>query len=73
MTMTNNPILDEVHSVREKLLADAGGTLNDLVDRIQAEEQISNRPRFEPRRPVGCNKAAKVDELAIGNQEPSRE
>jgi hypothetical protein len=45
-----NPILDELHSVREKLLRDAGGTLDALVDRIQAEDQQSDRPRYESRR-----------------------
>ena len=37
--MTKNPILDELHAIREKLLDDAGGTLDALVDRLQAEEQ----------------------------------
>jgi hypothetical protein len=32
MTMNTNPILDELHAVREQLLADAGGTLDALVD-----------------------------------------
>jgi len=45
--MTNSPIIDELHAVREKLLADAGGTLDDLVDRLQAEEQNSERPRYK--------------------------
>ena len=45
--MTKNPILDELRSVRERLLEDAGGTLDALVDRLQAEEQKSDRPRFK--------------------------
>jgi hypothetical protein len=57
--MTKNPILDELHAVRERLLADAGGTLDALVDRLQAEEQQSDRPRFEPRRTVRSNSALK--------------
>jgi hypothetical protein len=48
--MTKNPILDELHAIRERLLADAGGTLDALVDRLQAEEQQSDRPRFKSRR-----------------------
>ena len=44
--MTKNPILDELHAVREKLLNDAGGTLDALVDRLQSEEQQSDRPRY---------------------------
>ena len=50
MTMTKNPILDELHAIREKLLDDAGGTLDALVDRLQAEERQSNRPRYQARR-----------------------
>ena len=58
MTMTKNPILDELHAIREKLLDDAGGTLDALVDRLQAEERQSNRPRYQARRTIGCNRAA---------------
>ena len=29
--MTKNPILDELHAAREKLLTDAGGDLDQLV------------------------------------------
>ena len=47
--MTKNPILDELHSVRERLLAEAGGTLDALVDRLQAEERHSNRPAWKPK------------------------
>jgi hypothetical protein len=39
MMTTKNPIIDELHAVREKLLAEAGGTLDALVDRLQAEER----------------------------------
>lgn len=47
--MTKNPILDELHAIREKLLADAGGSLDALVDQIQANEEKSTRPRFSAR------------------------
>lgn len=55
----NNPILDELHAVREKLLADAGGTLDGLVDRLQADEQKSTRPRFRTGQTKECNETAK--------------
>ncbi len=32
--MTNNPILDELRETREKLLAEAGGTLEGLVAQL---------------------------------------
>jgi len=66
--MNKNPILDELYAVRERLLADAGGTLDALVDRLQAEEQQSNRPRFKPRRTIRCTGAANSGELAVDNQ-----
>ena len=56
--MTKNPILDELHAVREKLLADAGGTLDGLVDRLQAEQKTSDRPRYKPRRTKDCTEVA---------------
>ena len=65
--MTKNPILDELHAVRERLLADAGGPLDALVDRLQAEEQKSDRPRFRSRRTKRCTGAAKPRESEVEN------
>lgn len=63
-----NPILDELHRVRERLLEDAGGTLDALVDQLQAEEQASDRPRFKSRRTIRCTGPAKASGPAIENQ-----
>ena len=41
---TTNPILDELHATRERLLAESGGTVSGLVERLQAEQDASNRP-----------------------------
>ncbi len=65
--MTKNPILDELRAVRERLLADAGGTLDALVDCLQAEEQQSDRPRFKSRRTNRCTGAAKSGKLPMEN------
>ena len=65
--MTKNPILDELHSVRERLLDDAGGTLDALVDRLQAEERRSDRARYN-RRTKDCTEAA---DSAAGDGESS--
>ena len=65
--MHKNPILDELHAVREQLLANAGGTLDALVDRLQVEEQKSARPRFHPRRSSLPTEAAKSAELPREN------
>ena len=66
--MARNPILDELHAVRERLLKEAGGTLDALVDRLQVEEQQSDRPRFEPRRTRRCGGVAKSRGSEMENQ-----
>ena len=37
------PILDELHFIRQKMLAESGGTLAGLVARLQAEQASSSR------------------------------
>lgn len=68
--MTKNPILDELRAIREQLLADAGGTLDALVDRLQAEELESDRPHFRPRQTKECTGAANAGELKVENLSP---
>jgi hypothetical protein len=63
--MTRNPILDELHQARKKLLEEAGGTLDALVDRLQAEEAQSDRPRFDSRQ---TTRASGLGEVAKDNQ-----
>lgn len=41
--MARNPILDELRETRERLLAEAGGTLGGLVARLQGDERRSGR------------------------------
>ena len=56
--MTKNPILDELHAVRERLLADAGGTLEGLVAQIQVDQQNSGRTIRKSRRTKDCTEVA---------------
>lgn len=44
--MMKNPILDELRQVRETLLAEVGGTLDALVDRLQSEERKGERGQW---------------------------
>lgn len=37
-TRFNDPFVDEIHKVREKLLDECGGDLEKLMDRLQARE-----------------------------------
>lgn len=59
------PILDELHAVREQLLADSGGTLAGLVARLQAEQATSGRTILKTRRTIRCTGAAKSGEVAV--------
>jgi hypothetical protein len=47
---TTQRILDELHEIREQLLAESGGTLEGLVARLQKEQQLSGRIIRETRR-----------------------
>ncbi len=66
--MTTNPILDELHAVREQLLTEAGGTLEGLVARIQADQKASGRTIRKSRRTIRCTEAAKSGDSAIDSQ-----
>lgn len=49
--MTENlSILAELHTVREQLLADSGGSLANLVARLRAEQEASGRTLRKPQR-----------------------
>ena len=47
---TKQPILDELHAVREQLLKESGGTLAGLVARLQAEQEASGRTILKTQR-----------------------
>lgn len=53
--MTKNPILDELHAVRERLLAESGGTIAGLAARVRANQQA---PQASKQRGEGSDKAA---------------
>jgi hypothetical protein len=40
---STNPILDELHATREKLLAEAGGTIEGLVAKLREDQAKSGR------------------------------
>lgn len=41
--MTNDPIVDEVHRTRAKLLAESAGDLDRYMDRLQVLEKTEQR------------------------------
>jgi len=46
--MSANPILDELHATRAKLLAEAGGDLHRYVQEARERALASGRPIAEP-------------------------
>jgi len=56
--MKSQPILDELHSIREQLLAESGGTLAGLVARLQKEQKESGRIILKTRRTKDCSEVA---------------
>ncbi len=68
-TMTKNPILDELRETRERLLAEAGGTLDGLVAQLQRDELRSDRAFVRPKsRTNQCTGATKADVATVGSQ-----
>jgi hypothetical protein len=60
--MTKNPILEELRGTRERLLAEAGGTLDGLVAQLQRDERRSDREFVRPKsRASQCAEAAQSD------------
>lgn len=47
-----DPILDDLHATRERLLAESGGTLAGLVSRLQKEQAESGRAFWVPMRTI---------------------
>jgi len=44
-----DPILEDLHATRERLLAESGGNLEGLIARLQKEESESGRKRWVPK------------------------
>lgn len=69
--MPTNPILDELHAIRAKLLADAGGDIDKLVAGIRARQAKSGRiiatGSVRDHRTGRCTGAAKSGVLAVEN------
>jgi superfamily II helicase len=51
-------ILDELHTIREQLLEESGGTLEGLVARLQKEQRESGRIVLKTRRTKHCIEVA---------------
>ena len=66
--MSTNPILDELHATRAKLLAEAGGDLHRYVQEARERALASGRPIAEPtQRTIRSTGTAKSGELPVEN------
>ena len=54
----NDPILDDLHRVREQLLEESGGTLASLVSKLEKDQLKSGRELREARRTKPCTEAS---------------
>jgi len=61
---TEQPILQELHAVREQMLADAGGSLADLVKKLQEDQAKSGREIRKPRITMQRTKATESGDAA---------
>ena len=67
--MSTNPILDDLHATRAKLLAEAGGDLHRYVEESRERALASGRPIAEPtQRTIRCTGGAESGELAVETQ-----
>lgn len=68
--MTKNPILDELHATRESLLAESGGTVAGLLERLRADQAASKRPEYKPAKPA-MQRSGSGDVSASGESTPA--
>jgi len=67
--MSRNPILDELHAARQKLLADAGGDLHRYVQEARQRALASGHPIAEPKQETNRSTgAAKSGVSAVDRQ-----
>ncbi len=65
--MVRNPILDKLWETRERLLAEAGGTLEGLVAQLQSDERRSGREFVLPKRRTEERTAAGAESSEVDN------
>lgn len=69
--MAKNPILDELRETRERLLAEAGGTLEGLVAQLQRDESRSDREFVRPKDRTEEQTTAATGPSEVDNHTPS--
>jgi len=69
--MMKNPILEDLRNTREKLLTEAGGTLEGLVAQLQRHERLSGREFVQPKAKTNGLRDAPDSELAKKEGQPA--
>ena len=69
--MANNPILNALHATRERLLAEAGGTVTGLLNHLRAEQASSQRPTYKPSDNKTMNRSGEVGRYRDGESNPA--
>jgi hypothetical protein len=49
--MWTDPVVDEIHQIRQKMLAEVGGDIHAFMAKIRAEQAASGRVVIESTRP----------------------
>jgi hypothetical protein len=70
---TKQPVLDELHAVREQMLSDAGGSLAALIAKLRADQSKSGREIRKSPKTMRCTGAAKPGSLIRENLLPPDE
>lgn len=65
--MTTNQILDDLRDTRQRLLAEAGGTIKAFGAALRKRQQESGRRIIETRRTIQCNGAATPGDATTEN------
>ncbi len=64
--MWNDPIVDEIHAIRQQLLHEAGGDIHELIRRaIEQHDPKRITIQGQPRKPALHNGARQVDAAQI--------
>lgn len=48
--MWTDPVVDEIHQIRQKMLAEVGGDIHAFMAKVRAEQAVSSRVVIESKR-----------------------
>ena len=66
--MWTDPVVDEIHQVRQKMLAEVGGDIHAFMAKIRAEQAASGRVVLESTRPAEAASAKPVSAFGLRDE-----